>query len=206
MTVALPTGGVQHAEPRFLDRGGILKSLAAGPDQRLDRLGSRWGASFNLRPMKGDDARLWIARLNRGVREKASIKFPQPGTTIQATTDDYVVHGNQLASANALTLRTPSASQLGKLFFEGQFITLVQGGKRYVHQVTSDGFVISSGGFNIVGFLIIPELRIAPLDGSVVEVLAPKIEGYVTSESGAFGWSVDVARIYGLSFDIEEAE
>jgi hypothetical protein len=51
MTVALPDGFVNDASMYFIDRGGVLTPSLGGPDQRMDRVGSKWGGVFQTRPM-----------------------------------------------------------------------------------------------------------------------------------------------------------
>lgn len=200
MTKALPTHGIKTATPRFIDKGGVLRSLVGGKDQRLDRPGSKWGVSFKTRPMKIEDARVWAARLLAGQREKASIRVPQPGLVINQATD-YSIGVAQLANAIILTVHAPNVGEIGKVFKEGQFITLIRAGIRYVHQIQADTVV---DGAQNAALPILPELRVAPQVGDVVEVLDPKIEGYVGGDS--FGWDIDDAKIHGFSFDIEEAQ
>lgn len=200
MTKALPTHGTASATPRFIDKGGVLKSLVGGKDQRLDRPGSKWGVSFRTRPLPIEEARIWAARLIAGQREKASIRMPQPGLVINQSVD-YAIAVAQNANAIILTVHAPNVGEIGKVFKEGQFITLIRAGLRYVHQVQADTAV---DGAQNAALPILPELRVAPQIGDVVEVLNPRIEGYVTGDQ--FGWDIDVAKIHGFSFDIEEAQ
>lgn len=198
MTVALPTGGIADSTPRFVDRGGVLEAALGGDDQRLDRLGSKFGSNFVTKPMKAEEARVWIARLIRGKREKASIKFPQPGLTNEFTLDG-TVSGANAANAEVLNIAL-SVGQAGRTMKEGQFISLIKGDKRYLHQVTAAAVVLGSGALVVS---IQPPLRTAFVGGEVVEILTPKIEGYVRGDE--FSWNISNAKIYGLSFDIEEA-
>ena len=200
--IALPDFGVQSAELRFIDRGGILRPTLGGPDQRLDRLGGRWGMNTQTKPMKGEEARVWIARLVRGIREKASLKLSQPGVVISATRD-FVVNGNHAANVEVLAISVGFSDQLTKTFSEGQFITIITGGQRFVYQITIGGTVAVTGGAHQVSLGIQPPLRKAAASGDVVEVLAPRIEGYIQGDEAR--WNIDSAKIYGLSFSIDEA-
>lgn len=190
MPVTLPANGVATAAPRFIDRGGVLRSSLGGPDQRIDRLGSRWGVDVQLKPMKADDARVWIARLIRGMRERAIMKFPQPGLVSPGT-------GNLVAAAspgaNVETFAVTGEITSAK---EGRFISFQTNGKYYVHQITSlTGSPIT----------IQPPLRLAIASGQAIQ-LAPAsvmIEGYVLGEPQS--WTIDAARIYGIAFSLEES-
>lgn len=202
MTIALPTASIAHAEPRFIDRGGVLRATLGGNDQRLDRLGSKWGCTFTTKPMKAAEARIWISRLIRGKAEKASIKFPQPGF-VPAWSGDGTTTGATLANASVVHINRQFAGDLGKKLVEGQFITFLVAGQRYLHQVTADATLTDVGGVYKAITSIYPSTRVAIPNASSVEVLAPNLEGYVQGDD--LSWSVDNAKIYGFQFDIEEA-
>src|SRR5688572_7382490 len=153
MTVALPTGGIANAQPRFVDRGTVLKATLGGDDQRLDRLGSKFACEFVTKPMKAEDARIWIARLITGKREKASIKFPQPGLT-NAFTANGTATGAHAANAEVLTVGGIT-SQNGRVMKEGQFISITKAGLRYLYQVKTNA-TVASGTFALA---IQPPLR-----------------------------------------------
>ena len=204
MTKALPTHGIKSATPRFIDKGGVLKSLVGGKDQRLDRPGSKWGVSFKTRPMKIEDARIWAARLIAGQREKVSIAFPQPGFMPEQN-GDYVVSVPVAANATQLMIQHPTnAIDVGKFFREGQFISFLKGGNRYVHQIMDDAAIALAGAVSYATINIQPPLRLALVGSDPVEVLMPNIEGYVSADD--FGWDIDDAKIHGFTFDIEEAQ
>jgi hypothetical protein len=149
--------------------------------------------------MKGEDARIWISRLIRGVNEKASLKFPQPGIVIPQSVN-YTVSGAVAATVGNILVATTQAAEVGKVFKEGQFITIIQGGIRFMYQVIADTAV---GAGKTANLPVQPPVRVSLTGGSVVEVLAPRIEGFVKNES--MKWDIDNAKIYGLQFSIDEA-
>ncbi len=185
MPVALPSAGIANASPRFVDFGGILSGELGGDDQRLDRGGSRWAADFVTKPMKGDEARIWIARLVRGMREKASIKFPQPGVPFPTASTAVAA----TASANAEVIQLQAGT-----YREGMFMSLIVGGKSSIYQITTDGTAL-------VG--IQPPLKNDIPSLAPVALAQARIEGYVQGNQSA--WTIDAAKIYGLSFTIVEA-
>jgi hypothetical protein len=151
--------------------------------------------------MKAEEARIWIARLIRGKSEKASIKFPQPGLTIEPTINGTV---NQAHAANVSTLRIKfNAAHNGKKLKEGQFISVIHAGQRYLYQVTADTTIVLTATVYEAVTPIQPAIRVALSTADVVEVLTPTLEGYVQGDD--LGWSIDQAKIFGLQFDIEEA-
>jgi hypothetical protein len=198
MTVALPAAGIAVAEPRYIDRGGILEAALGGPDQRLDRLGSKWGAAFSTRPMKAEEARVWISRLTRGRSDPAQIKFPQPGI-INEIGHNGSLNGAVAANSISINVNIHSANN-GKKVKEGQFIALIRGGQRYIYQVSADS-IVSAG---LVGLTLWPPIRTAMSNVDVVEFLNPLMEGYVKGDQTT--WTIDNAKIFGLSFEIEEVQ
>ena len=183
MTVALPSRKGVQASPYLIDPGGIVGGSLGGPDQRINRMGARWGVEYQLPPMKGEEARIWIARLIRGTREKASYYFPQPGVSLPPNT---TVAAAAVSNAEIIRL-APGA------YLEGYFCSIVRNGRRYVHQLTTDGT-------DFVG--IQPPLRTSMVGGELVVFRNALIEGFVKADR--VGWTIDNAKIYGLSFRIEE--
>src|SRR3546814_9072759 len=59
---------------------------------------------------------------------------------------------------------------------EGQFFSIVHGGRRYVHMFTAS--VVASGTGTVTAS-IFPPLRTSLSVNDVVEIVAPKIEGHV---------------------------
>lgn len=205
MSVILPTGFIQSATPRFIDRGGILEAALGGPDQRLDRIGARWGVDFQLVPMKVDDARVWISRLIRGRREKAQIKFPQPGYVAPVVFNQQFGQ-NQAAGAESITITSPQANWGSKTLQEGVFVKFLKTtgpDDGYIHQVTSD-VTFATGVAATVP--IQPPLRAAmsTFDSIIWREYDVMITGYVKGDDAS--WTIDNAKIYGLQFSIEEAK
>ena len=208
MTVRLPSNGIAAASPYFIDYGGVTGGSIGGPDQRLDRLGSRWGCDFTTKPMKGEEARIWIARLIVGVREKAIIKFPQPGVVVLHPELDIFKPTMAANAEVGYAVTTFGGGGTSKATLkEGQFISWVQDGKNYLHQSTRDqsAGAPEAEGIDRFNFRFQPPVRRATVaDGTKVNFTTPDIEGYVKGD--AKKWNIDQARIYGLSFTIEEAE
>ncbi len=101
--------------------------------------------------------------------------MPQPGLDI-GNPGAPVVNGSGQAGL-ALMLRGFAA---GYVVREGQFFSIIHGGRRYLHCAESDATANFSGGL-ILG--LYPMLRIKPLDGAVCEFAKPYIEGIVAGSS-----------------------
>jgi len=184
LTVALPLRKAASASPYLIDFGGVVAGSLGGPDQRVNRLGMRWGCEYQLPPMKGEEARVWVARLLRGSRERASYYFPQPG--VLHPTPSAGIAAAAVAQAEIIRLTVGQ-------YLEGHFFSVVRSGRRYVHQITTEGA-------DFVG--IQPPLRVSLTGGEPVSFRDCMIEGFV--KGNQLGWTVDNAKIYGLTFRIEE--
>jgi hypothetical protein len=196
MTVVLPTAGIVSATPFYVDAGGLLSGPVGSVDQRLDRLGDRFGCNFQTKPMKGDEARVWIARLIRGRKEKARIKFPQPGATL--TSGSTAVYDAAAANAEVAHINSAPAN-----FREGEFLSFVHSGKYYLHQLRANAAAYIDGVHSAL--TVQPPFR-TPLSAADVVYFGEQavIEGYVINDEQS--WDIDQARIYGLGFSIREAE
>lgn len=184
MAVDLPTSpGPAAVAPRLVDFGADQVPILGGAMQRLDRLGSRHAVDFTMPPMMYEDAMTWIQRLKRGKVERVLMEFPQPGL-------DLTGYGTGSISGTGSSVTISGA---GGALVEGQFFSIIQSGRRYLHSA-------NAAGTNIA---ISPMLRVA-LSGATVEVGNPKIEGVLMGDE--VGWTVDAAYHVGLAFTVMEAE
>jgi hypothetical protein len=198
MAIALPTD-IQPAaaSARLIDFGADMVPALGGAVQRVTRLGSRGALDVQLPPMKAEpDGRIWVSRLKRGKTERVLLPFPQLDLVI-GNPGAPIVNG---AVAGGTSLPFHGATG-GYVFREGQFVSIIQGGRRYLHSIDAQAAASGSG----IGVLAItPMLRVPLSDGASIEVNPPMIEGYIAGDE--VSWSIDVARTIGLSFTIIEAE
>lgn len=128
-TVALPTSpGPVEAKVRFLDWGGDLVPALGGPVQRLSRLGSRHAIEFVLPPLTMTDAMAWIQRLKRGKNDRVLIPYPLMGFSPGSTGTPQI----RTAASGGTTISLRGVAQ-GATLSEGQPLSIVVGGKRYVY-------------------------------------------------------------------------
>lgn len=199
MTVALPSDpGLADAVPAYVDFGGVLRPiLGGGADQKLNRLGDRFALEGTTPPLPlAETGRVWIARLIRAQREGALLAWPQPSLDVGAPGAPVVDGAGQQGSA--LSIRGLTA---GYVLREGQFFSILQSGRRYLHSVMADA-VASGTGVAVVA--IAPMLRVRPANGAIVEVAEPMIEGFL--EGNERSWTLSLAAHVGLSFRVREAE
>lgn len=202
--IELENGFIESATPRFVDMGGVLEAELGGEDQRLDRLGSRWALEVQLKPMRAPDAQRWISRLTRGMSEGVKIEFPQ--ADFKVLTGAGTVDGTLAASVNSNStslafLSNGGAAQAGKTFYEGQFFTINESTTdRNLHQVSED-VTLDVNGAGVIKFW--PPARRNWPSAKNVSFSIPQIMGFVRSD-GHLPWTIDVARIYGLGFTVQE--
>lgn len=175
MSILLPQPRLpQKAVPRLIDAGAVQQGGPGGVAQRLNRLGNRFALDVaypRLRPEP--DGRVVASRVRRALTEGALFPFPQPGLTIGSPGTPVVNGAGQQGSTLALRGFAPNY-----LVREGQFFSIVHGGRRYLHQAREDWLADGAGAMLLP---IVPMLRIAPADGATCEFAQPYIEGYITA-------------------------
>lgn len=156
--------------PHYVSAGNDLTSPAAAATQRILRLGDRWSVTATFLNVKMEcGGRDWVAKMLLASRATALWALPLPKGGVGDPGAPVVDGAGQLGTA--LDLKGLTA---GYVFKAMQWVSLVSGGRRYLHLVTS---AATAGGDGKVTIDILPMLRVSPADGATVEVAAPKIEG-----------------------------
>lgn len=158
-----------------IDFGGPIPGLLGGATERQNRLGNRWSVMVNMPPLGLDAARAWSADLTLGVQRGVRWKLRQVGLASGPIGAPLVAGGSQMGFALDVDGFIPGAS-----WAKGAFVSLISGGRRYLHKLAAAGFADGSGA----GTLNFTEaLRVVPADNDVVD-FAPSIEGLLTVEGG----------------------
>lgn len=185
----------RDASPVPMDFGANLEPPLGGEVQRIDRLGSRWSIQVEMPPMKHEpNGRVFVSRLIRGISEGVRMAFPLLGFDPGAPGSPVVSGSGQ--SGRTLNIKNATA---GYVFKEGQFFSLIRGTRRHLYKVDAD-VTVSGGG--TAALPIWPMLRAQHLDGDVLEVTEPKIEGLITADQLA--WQMSLGDFSGLSFELRE--
>jgi hypothetical protein len=194
--ITLPSSpGPRAVSWQPIDFGQTLPGALGGADQRVNRLGNRWACTVELPPMRPEKARAWSAALVRGLQEGVSWRIRQVGTPT-GSPGTVLVKG---AGQGGLNLLCDGFTN-GFVLYAGQWLSILTGGQRYLHQSVSTQVAGASGELTIA--LDFP-LRVTPADNSPVELGAPMIEGLLADVPG---WSLDPDRLArGFSFTIAEA-
>ena len=169
-----------------------VTSLVGGNRQRNDRKGDHYSVDFNMPPMEPNDARLWRKLMTSSAT--VLMRMPQPGFVIGTPGAPLINGGLQLGSTLNLKGLTP-----GYMVREGQFFSIVTLGRRWLYAADADATADGAGNIAIPLEVMI---RTNHLDGDVVEIADPKIEGFPEVAEDAFTIGED--GYVWLSFSIEE--
>lgn len=180
----------------LLDYGMVLRPASGAPALRVNRGGSRYSVQVTMPAMKADIARQFLSRLQSAKREGLRIPYPLLGVS-QGSPGSPVVNGTDSAGTT-LKLR---GLTVGYTVKEGYWLSVTNAsGVSFLHNVRATVVVAAGGTVNLT---VEPPLRSVFLDGAVVRLAAPVVEGIVTSD---VSWSLPSDGIVsGLAFTIEEA-
>lgn len=186
-----------EARPFLRDFGGELVPFMGGPEQRINRLGTRWGVRYVMPPMGEEEARQFVARLTRG--KQTNVLMPWPVTDFDPGSPGTPLINTAASGGTAISIKglTP-----GYVVREGQFFSIIHSSRRYVHMSTGDA---TANGSGIAAVSIFPQLRTAISVNDVVEIADPMIEGRV-SPGDEWGWDVDLVGEVGLAFTVAEGK
>lgn len=195
-SILLPSSpGPRSAKPSLVSFGTLLVPFLGGPSQRINRLGTRWALMVSMAPMLTEPlGRQWVSALAQASENGAIMAVPQD---IDVGSPGVPRVSAAVGSGMALPLKGMTA---GYQLKEGQFLSIIHGGRRYLHMVTA-ALTIGAGGTGTAA--IYPMLRTALSNNDVVEIAEPMIEGWI---DGAFDWSILQSPMVQLpDFTITEA-
>lgn len=184
------------ATPFLRDFGGVLTPFLGGPEQRINRLGMRLGLRVTLPPMSFEVARVAVSRLMQGKAQRMVMKWPLAGFTPGSPGTPLV--RVLVNSGTTLQIKGLSASYA---FREGQPISVVAGGRRYVHLIVASASANGSGDTTVS---VWPPIRAAFSVNDVVEIATPRIEGHVLP-GDELSWQIGVDRAWSMDFNLVEA-
>ncbi len=196
MAIALPTCPLPNVSQPFLrDFGGDLVPFLGGPEQRINRLGTRLGCRFTMPEMEDDEARPFLSALLRGRQDTVLMPWPlgtfdpgaPPSPAISAT-----------STGTALSLKGLGA---GYQVREGQPLSVIHGGRRYMHLSTGD---VTANGSGVANIGVFPPTRVTYSADDVVELVAPIIQGKV-SPGDEITWQMALELDIAISFSVVES-
>ncbi|HEY1605625.1 MAG TPA: hypothetical protein VGF77_08490 [Allosphingosinicella sp.] len=195
MSILITHAKLRTGKPYLLDYGGELTPALGGAVQRLNRLGNRYAIDVTVPPLPEEpDGRIVTALLRQAKSEGALYPFPQPGLKIGAPGAPVVA--GAVAGGTSLPIR---AATPGYAVRFGQFLSIVHGGRRYLHSAAAPVVVAADGTAAIT---LIEMLRTPLSDGDTVELAKPMIEGLLAS--GNLSWDIQLEPYTGVAFTISE--
>ena len=195
MAVLLPQLPRGDFKFKFISNFIDLQPPGGGETQRINRLGDRFLVETSIK-LRGDQGIGLMAVLNANKGLKVRLPVPQtieignPGSSV-------LVSGASAGTTLSLKGLTPNYP-----LRSGQFLTVVKGGKRYLHQVVTS---VAANGSGAATLTIVPMLRVALATNDVVEIASPTIEGYLDTRENDWsqnGWLQSVA----VTVTVREAE
>lgn len=198
MAIALPTCPLPNVTtPMLRNFGGMLTPFKGGPEKPINRIGTRFAVRYQMPEMDGADARSFVSRLLRASQSSALMPWPitdfDPGTPGSPLISASVSGGSAIAT---------KAFAAGYTIAEGQFFSVIHGGRRYVHMNTGD---VTASGAGTAVLSIFPPLRTALSTNDVLEFAQPMIEGAV-SPGDTISWEVALELDTAISFIISETK
>lgn len=195
--IVMPDWVVPNGATPFLrDFGAVLTPFLGGPEQRINRLGTRFGVRLTLPPAQArSDALIIQSRLLRAREDRLRMEWMQPDFDTGAPGAPRVAAAIVSGTAIPLKGMTP-----GYQVKEGQFLGFVHAARRYIHIFAADGTVAIDGTLNAQ---VWPMLRTNLSNNDVVEIAPPMIEGLV-SPGEELSWQISVDRLASFSFTLSE--
>lgn len=197
MPVTLPTCPYPTDYQVLLrDFGAILTPFLGGPEQRINRLGTRFGLRLTMPPMDADEGMVYLSRLLQG--RQSTVTLPWPLLDFDPGTPGAPLVSAAVSSGTAIPIKglTP-----GYTIKEGQFFSVIHAGRRYVYMFTADVTADGSGNLSAAVF---PLLRTALSINDVIEIAQPKIEGLVMPGE-EISWQIGLSNAREFGFSVMEA-
>lgn len=198
MTIAFPTSPAPAACTPFLkDFGAVMEPFLGGPSTRINRVGTRFGVRVTMPSLRSEtDGRLIVSRLLQARLDRLLMRWP--GLDMEPGAPGAPVAAAATAGGSVLPI---SGLTAGYAVREGQFFSLIHGGRRYLHQFTAAVAANAAGAMTATLF---PPLRVAVAAGDALEIALPMIEGFVLP-GDELNWEMALARRVNLSFSVVEA-
>lgn len=175
----------------LLDRGYIQRGASS---LRVDQKGSRHRIAFSYPPMVANTARSFVQRLKRAKSEGVRVNLPL--LVAQGNPGAPVVDG---AGQQGKTLLVRGLDP-GYVAKEGYWLTITAAdGSACLYSLDA---AVRAGSDGKAELVIDPALRAPYLDGAVIALARPWIEGFIDGEE--WSWAVAVNRLTAVQFTVEE--
>jgi hypothetical protein len=160
----------------------------------LARKGDHWAWDVAVPALAAKSCGMELfADLTRGKREVVAMTVPDR-MDVQAW-GEPVVDG--VAAGNVIPVRSITPHSVIR---KGKWLSLLQAGQRYLYLVAEE---VVADGDGSVDVQVTTLLRRPTVDGAVVELAVPMVEGFVEFGQGA---SLSTLGALGLQFTVEERD
>lgn len=194
MSILLPVTDYLDAQPSMLDWGGSLVPALGGPEQRVNRLGTRSALAITTDPEDEADARLLLQRLMQAMSQGAKMLWPQSGMKV-GTPGSPLVDG-AVAGGTSIPLKSLTPYYAIRV---NQPLSILIGDRLYLHFADDQAIADASGNATVT---VTPMLR-KPLAGDEpVELARPMIEGSLAGD--AMQWNIAANGHQPFQFTIRE--
>lgn len=199
--ISLPSGirVARSARIGARSRVAVTESPFTGSQQVYAHQGETWFMEVTLPPMSREQAALWIGVLQQLNGQEGTLLMGPPGYSTPLGTwagTSPLVKG---ASQTGKTLAIDGIGA-GKTVKAGDFFQLGSGSSTRLHQVVAAGTANGSGEITLD---IWPRLRSSPADNDPLTIASPL--GQWRLDNNERSWSIDLAHIYGINFNLIEA-
>jgi hypothetical protein len=194
--IELPEGVVpRSATPRYIDFGGNIRPPTGGRSQRVDRLGNRFAMRFVLPVLRSKDkGRRVVSRLIEAKSAGIRVRLPTNGFD-PGLPGAPVVDGNSQAGTS-LAIRGLTPAYAAR---EGQWLNHHRGDDVLLYNVRAQAIADGAGDAVLT---LAPLLRVEPVDGDIINLARPVIQGSIVGEDWEWEWAVD--RLTSIEFIVEE--
>ena len=171
----------------------VLTSAMQGSDSEIDRKGERYALTFTMPSMSYVESMAWSVLSRKGITLVMEVQ--QPGLDVGSPPAPLV----KTAGQQGVFLLIDGLG-VGYTLRVGQFLSLIVAGQHYLHRVATQVTSAADGSALVE---LQEMLRVPPPDNAVVEIVAPKIEGYPRDISEV---SVGLDHEVAIQFTIRERE
>jgi hypothetical protein len=205
MTISYPRNlpthtGIMSVEMRAVNAVAYSRSPFTYAGQAHAYAGQMWQADINLPPMHEDDAEQWVAWLISLRGQLGTFLFGVPSrATPRGSAEGSPLVAGSGQTGGTLNIDGADADQ-ATFLKAGDYIQLGTGASSTLHKVLVDAATDGSGAASLE---LWPHMRSSPTNNSSVVISSAK--GLFRLASNEQAWSVDHARVYGISFGAMEA-
>lgn len=197
MTLTLPTNPApRQASPLKVSFDGVLTPFMGGPVNPIGRLGTRLGLRVSYPPIRGAVARQFQSRLVRGQNERVILDWPLLDLDPGSPPNPQI---NASSSGTAISVKGLGPSYV---YQEGQPLSVIHDGRRYMHLMTGGG---AANGSGVATIGIYPPSRVTYSVNDTVEIEQPKIEGLV-SPGEEWSWGYALEHTMDFAFSVIETK